>query len=145
MTASLTPVKWNVDDYHRMIDAGILMNRRAELLWGEIVAMAPEGKPHAHLSSNGADYIREQLAGSVKVREEKPITLGNASEPEPDIAISQGLGDVYLEHHPFAENVFWLEEYADASYQSQQTLTEGWVSPVMFLQISLAVNRFIRR
>ena len=115
MIAALTPVKWSVEDYHRMIDAGILTNRRAELLWGEIVAMALEGKPHTHLSSNGADYIRDQLAGSVKVREEKPITLGNASESEPDIAIVQDLGDAYLEHHPFAENVFWLVEYADAS------------------------------
>jgi len=185
MTVSLTPVKWSVDDYHRMIDAGILTNRKAELLWGEIVAMAPEGKPHAHLSSNGADYIREQLAGQAKVREAKPITLADASEPEPDIAVVQDLGDVYLEHHPFAENVFWLVEYADASlkkdleskpllyaeagipeywvvnlkrmelvvftqpengcYQRQQTLTEGRVSPVMFPQVSLAVNRFIRR
>ena len=55
------------------------------------------------------------VAGSVKVRQEKPITLGNASESEPDIAIVQDLGDAYLEHHPFAENVFWLVEYADAS------------------------------
>ncbi|MGP1371527.1 MAG: Uma2 family endonuclease [Almyronema sp.] len=185
MTAALTTVKWTVEDYHRMIDAGILTDVKAELLWGEVVEMAPEGKPHAHLSSNGADYIREQLAGEVKVREAKPITLADDSEPEPDIAVVQDLGDAYLEHHPFAENVFWLVEYADASlkkdleskpllyaevgipeywvvnlrrmelvvftqpengrYQRQKRLIEGQVSPVMFPQISLAVNRFIRR
>jgi len=117
MAAALTTVKWTVDDYHRMIDAGILADVKAELLRGEIVEMAPEGKPHAHLSSTAADYIREQLAGQAKVREAKPITLADDSEPEPDIAVVQDLGDTYLEHHPFAENIFWLVEYADSSLQ----------------------------
>lgn len=115
MGSTLTTVKWSVDDYHRMVEAGILADRKAELLQGEIVEMAPEGKPHAHLSSSAADYIREQLPGQVKVREEKPITLPDDSEPEPDIAIVQNLGDIYLDHHPYPENIFWLVEYADAS------------------------------
>ncbi|PZO42237.1 MAG: hypothetical protein DCF17_09140 [Shackletoniella antarctica] len=185
MVSTLTTVKWSIDDYHRMIEAGILGDRRAELLWGEIVEMAPERKPHAHLSSSAGDYIREKLAGRAKVREEKPITLPDDSEPEPDIAVVQDLGDEYLEHHPYADNVFWLVEYADASlkkdleiksqlyaeagiveywvvnlktmelvvftdpgaggYQRQQTLTEGWVSPVAFGDVNFAVSQFIRR
>jgi Uma2 family endonuclease len=115
MVSALRTIKWSLDDYHRMIDGGILTNRRAELLWGEIVEMAPEGTPHAHLSSRAGDYIREKLLGQAKVREEKPITLPNTSEPEPDIAVVQNLGDEYFEHHPYPENVFWLVEYADAS------------------------------
>jgi len=115
MVSVLKTVKWNLDDYHRMIDGGILTNRQVELLWGEIVEMAPEGTPHAHLSSRAGDYIRSKLAGRAKVREEKPITLPNASEPEPDIAIVQDLGEEYFEHHPYPENIFWLIEYADAS------------------------------
>ena len=107
MTVALTTVKWTVKDYHRMIEAGVLAEYRAELLQGEIVEMAPEGMPHAHLSSSAADYIRARLAGRVKVRD--------ASEPEPDLAIVADLGDVYLEHHPYGENIFWLVEYADAS------------------------------
>jgi Uma2 family endonuclease len=40
------------------------------------------------------------------VREGKPITLPSNSEPEPDIAVVQDLGDRYLEHHPYPENFF---------------------------------------
>jgi len=115
MVAALTTVKWTLDDYHCMIDAGILSDRKAELLWGEVFEIAPEGKPHAHLSSRAGDYSGEQLAGQAKVREEKPITLPNDSEPEPDIAEVQDFGDVYLDHHPYTDNIFWLVEYADAS------------------------------
>ena len=41
-----TLAKWTVDDYHRMIAAGILNNRRVELLAGEIVEMTPETPIH---------------------------------------------------------------------------------------------------
>jgi Uma2 family endonuclease len=130
-----------------MVEAGLLSDRRAELLRGDIVEMAPEGKPHAHLSSTTADYIRELLAGQVKVREEKPVTLPDASEPEPDIAVVQDLGDVYLDHHPYPENIFWLVEYADASLKkdlevksqiyAEAGITEYWV--VNLKQMELVV------
>jgi len=35
--------KWTLQDYHRMIEAGILNDRHVELIKGEIVEMAPEG------------------------------------------------------------------------------------------------------
>jgi hypothetical protein len=34
--------KWSVEDYHRMIAAGSLRDRRVELLAGDIVHMSPE-------------------------------------------------------------------------------------------------------
>jgi len=96
MTLAFVTAKWTLDQYHQMIDAGILAGHHVELLNGEIVEMPPEGELHAHLSSEAADYIRELLRGKVKVREIKPITLPNNSEPEPDIAIVQDLGDTYF-------------------------------------------------
>lgn len=41
-----TLAKWSVDDYHRMILAGILRDRSVELLAGEIVEMTPETLIH---------------------------------------------------------------------------------------------------
>lgn len=37
-----TLAKWSVDDYHCMIQAGILRDRTVDLLAGEIVEMTPE-------------------------------------------------------------------------------------------------------
>ncbi|MGF1497584.1 MAG: Uma2 family endonuclease [Elainellaceae cyanobacterium] len=115
MTSAVVTAKWTIEQYHRMVEAGILDDCRVELLNGEIVEMSPEREPHAHLSSEAADYIRELLRGKAKVREGKPITLPGSSEPEPDIAIVQDLGDIYLEHHPYPENIFWLIEYSNTS------------------------------
>ncbi|MEN8447283.1 MAG: hypothetical protein ABG776_19975, partial [Cyanobacteria bacterium J06555_13] len=43
--------KWTLEDYHRMIESGVLDHRRVELIKGEIVEMAPEGEPHAYFVS----------------------------------------------------------------------------------------------
>lgn len=112
---TITPCRWTIDDYHQMIAAGILADRRVELLDGVIVEMSPEGTPHSYFSDRLANDLRTALVGRAQVREAKPITLLDASEPEPDIAIVEPLDDVYLDHHPYPENVFLLIEYADSS------------------------------
>jgi Uma2 family endonuclease len=109
--------KWTIDEYHRMIAAGILSDRKVELLKGEIVEMSPEGEPHAFSSDEAGEYLARLLGERAKVRHAKPITLPNASEPEPDIAIVQRLGREYREHHPYPENIFWLIEYANSSLE----------------------------
>lgn len=112
---TVTLVKWTVDEYHRMIAAGILDKRRVELLKGEIVEMPPEGEPHAYFSSEAGEYLTRLLGDLAMIRHSKPITLPNNSEPEPDIAIVQRLGREYLEHHPYQNNIFLLIEYSDSS------------------------------
>ena len=112
----LTTAKWKVEDYHRMIAAGILAGRHVELLNGEVVEMAPEGESHAYSSDEAGEYLIYLLSERAKVRQGKPITLPQSnSEPEPDIAIVQRLGRDYREHHPYPENIFWLIEYSDSS------------------------------
>ena len=109
--------KWTLEDYHLMIAAGILRERKVELLKGEIVEMSPEGEPHAYCSDEAGEYLSELLGKRVKIRQAKPITLPNDSEPEPDLAIVQRLGRDYREHHPYVENIFWVIEYSNSSLE----------------------------
>ena len=108
-------VKWSLEDYHRMIEAGILDERHVELLKGEVVEMAPEGEPHAYSSHEAGEYLSALLGRRASVRQAKPITLPNDSEPEPDLAIVQRLGREYRSHHPYPENIFWVVEYSQSS------------------------------
>lgn len=112
----LTTAKWTLEDYHRMVAAGILTGRHVELINGEIVEMAPEGEPHAYSSDEAGEYLIYLLGTRAKVRQAKPITLLQSnSEPEPDIAVVRRLGRDYREHHPYPENIYWLIEYANSS------------------------------
>ncbi|MGP1387733.1 MAG: hypothetical protein ACTS2F_29615 [Thainema sp.] len=70
-----TLIKWSVDDYHQMIAAGILQNRRVELLAGDIVEVSPEGPVHASRIRKVSNYLRSLLSGLALVSEAHPITL----------------------------------------------------------------------
>jgi Uma2 family endonuclease len=115
MTA--TTYRWTLDLYHQAVEAGIFDDQAVELLNGELVAMSPEGLPHAGLGNSSANYIRRLLANRAIVRENHPITIPeSSSEPEPDLAIVEAIEEVYIfEHHPYPENIFWVMEYAHSS------------------------------
>lgn len=109
----ITTYKWTLDRYHQAVEAGVFDDQAVELLDGEIILISPEGIPHAHLSSEGADYLRELLGSRTKIRDGKPITLVNNSEPEPDLCICRPIS--YANHHPYPEDIFWLIEYSNTS------------------------------
>jgi Uma2 family endonuclease len=110
-----TAYKWSIDRYHQVVAMGILDDRSVELLQGEIIVMSPEGESHAYYSTEVADYLRGLLGNRAKIRDAKPITLSNDSEPAPDIAIVKPLGAAYREHHPYADDIFWLIEFANTT------------------------------
>lgn len=118
--AKLQPLsawQWTIDRYHQAVEAGVFEGAPVELLNGELIEMSPEGIPHSSFSDEAAEYLREQLQGLAKVRESKPITLPNHSEPEPDIAIVQLPVEIYRSHHPYVENIYWVIEYSNSSLQ----------------------------
>jgi Uma2 family endonuclease len=112
---TITTAKWTIEEYHRLVETGLLDEKRVELLEGNIVDMAPEGMPHAVYCTEAVEYLRFLLGDRAKVREAHPITLPNHSEPEPDIAIVCAPNSQYLTHHPYPQDIFWLIEYANAT------------------------------
>ena len=113
---TVTATKWSLEDYHRMIEVGIICNRHVELLNGAVIDMPPEGPEHAQLTTDTADYLRSLLQERAIIRDAKPITIvASNSEPEPDLAIVSPNRSLYRQHHPYPENIFWLIEYAFTS------------------------------
>jgi Uma2 family endonuclease len=116
-----TLAKWSIEQYHRMVDAGILQGRAVELLAGEIVEMSPETPIHYATAKQNAKYLESLLANKAEVRFNGPITLSD-SEPEPDVAIVRLPATVYREHHPGAADIFWLIEVAKTSLKTDLEL-----------------------
>lgn len=137
--SSKTLARWSVDDYHHMIEAGILAERHVELLSGEIVEMTPESPFHTVYEEGLANYLRTRLKDRAWIREAHPITLAD-SEPEPDIAVVRLPWFQYSQHHPFSEDIFWLIEISDSTLSkdlnekqriyAQAGILEYWVVDV---------------
>jgi len=71
-----------------MITAGILdEDEHVELLEGVIVAMSPQGGPHARCIQWLTRFLVRTLGDEYAVRVQLPLTLGKRNEPEPDFAV----------------------------------------------------------
>lgn len=104
---------WNVYEYHRMIETGILTSDdQVELLEGQIIQMSPQRPPDAATTQCASDYLRDLLSGRAIVRVQLPITLLPNSEPEPDIAVVRIDSQRYIDHHPAPDEIFLLVEVA---------------------------------
>ncbi len=109
-----TLVKWTIEDYHNMIDAGILAQKKVELMAGKIIEMTPEKPFHRRVTFKIADYFREKLRGKAIIFEAHPITLFD-SEPEPDIIIAKLPLERYDNRHPYPEDIELLIEVSDTT------------------------------
>ncbi len=132
---------WTVDEYHRMIDTGILTpNDQVELLDGRIVQMSPQKPPHAATTQRSCDYLKALLTRQAYVRMQLPITL-STSEPEPDIAVVRIDPNGYADHHPISSEILLIIEVAyttfdydrqeKASVYAKANIADYWILDIM--------------
>jgi Uma2 family endonuclease len=104
-----------VDEYHRLIDTGVLTEEhRVELLEGQLVPKMTRKPPHDVCLDLTAELIRAALLAGWRVRVQSAITLSD-SEPEPDIAVVPGAARSYLQHHPGPKELALLIEVSESS------------------------------
>ena len=98
MTTATTIRRFSRDEYHEMARTGILRpEERVELIHGEILAMTPQGTPHAAFIDFLDAQLQRAFGEQVAVRTQLPLALGETSEPEPDLAVVPGLGHLHDE------------------------------------------------
>jgi Uma2 family endonuclease len=114
--ARLQTRRFDVDDYYRMADAGILHeDDRVELIEGEIVEMVPIGPLH----TGGVDYLTwrfvQGCGDRAIVRVQGPVRLDRYSEPQPDLLLLKPRSDFYRGVHPGPSDVLLIVEVAQTS------------------------------
>ncbi len=109
-----TLTRWTVEDYHRMIESGLLAGRQVELIDGQIIDMAPELPIHRVTYRRGAKYLEGLLGDRAVVFATAPITL-LSGEPQPDICIAAPPESRYDERHPLSEDIYWLIEVSNST------------------------------
>lgn len=97
----LTRHRWNVDEYHRMGEAGILHeDDRVELIDGELIDMAPIGQGHAGVV-NGLNRALVMICGErAVVSVQNPLRLNRLNEPQPDVVVLRPRDDLYQRGTP---------------------------------------------
>ncbi len=114
-TASAWEYRWTRTEYDRLIAAGVFPpDTHAELLYGTVYAMSPQGSRHSVTLRAVEDVLRGVFQEGFDVRTQLPFAEPGGAEPEPDVAVVKGHFTDYAERHP-SEAVL-LVEIAVTSY-----------------------------
>lgn len=116
MTTMLTRRLFAVDEYERMIAAGIFQeDDRLELVEGEILAMRPVGSRHVACVNRLADLLYRSMPPNCMLSTQNPIRLTPLSEPQPDLALLRTHPQFYAQSLPTPGDVLLLIEVAESS------------------------------
>ena len=87
-------------EYYRMGELGFFRGQRVELIEGKIMVLSPQGNLHAGLVDLVGEGLRDLFGPGHRVRAQLPVDLGEATEPEPDLAVFVGSKRQFLAGHP---------------------------------------------
>lgn len=146
--AGLPPLRRiTVDEYHRMIDAGILHSgEKVELLDGYLVQKLTNNPPQVFTFQTTWQGIFALLPDGWEVRLQAPITLAE-SEPEPDVSVARGTRHTYATRHPGPADLGLVVEVADSSLAIDQGIKARlygaagipvyWIADVVHRQVEV--------
>jgi Uma2 family endonuclease len=116
MTTLISPHRFTTEDYHRLIETGILNeDDRVELLNGQINDMMPIGPFHGGCVKWLAEAFQSLSRKRWITSTHDPIDLGEHDEPQPDLALLRPKADFYRNAHPTAPDIFLVIEVSDSS------------------------------
>jgi Uma2 family endonuclease len=116
MSTKVNQHLFTIDEYHKMIDAGVFSeDYRVELINGIIIEMNPIGKKHSGSVNRLNNIFNKRLLDEAIVSVQNPIILNNNTEPIPDIILLRPRNDFYTNSHPKPDDAFLIIEVADTS------------------------------
>lgn len=104
------PKVWTVAQFHYLGDLGLFEGRGAKLIHGQVIEEGPMNPPHAIAGTKTEDLIRDVFGRGWHVRVQKPLVLGQASDPEPDVAVVRGRPGDYTTHPTTADLVIEISD-----------------------------------
>jgi Uma2 family endonuclease len=56
---TLTTYKWSIEEWHELVNSGLLEGKAVELLEGEIIEVSPEGVEHSYTNNSVVKYLKK--------------------------------------------------------------------------------------
>ncbi|MEJ7862214.1 MAG: Uma2 family endonuclease [Pyrinomonadaceae bacterium] len=108
-------LRFTVDDYHKMIELGMLENyEKAEIIEGELIKKMTVGDKHAFVVDNLTRFFIKNVSDDVLVRVQNPVRLTEYNEPQPDITLAD-LRKFDGRRHPRPQEVILIIEVSDST------------------------------
>ena len=130
-----TTRRWLRVEYERLVDLGMFVGERLELLDGVLLVREPQGSPHAAIVAKVGQVLAVAFGDRWHPRLHSPLALGEHSEPEPDVAVVVGAPLDYVAGHPttaalvveVADSSLRLDRRFKAAVYAQAGVREYWI------------------
>jgi Uma2 family endonuclease len=127
--------RWRRAEYDRLVELGMFIGERLELLDGLLVVGEPQGSSHAATVVHIGQVLTSTFGAGWHARLQAPLALDDDSEPEPDVAIVVGAARDYFAAHPstaalvveVAESSLRLARRFKAELYARAGLPEYWI------------------
>jgi Uma2 family endonuclease len=112
--------RFSVDEYERMVAAGVLDDPRVELINGFLVRKMGKNPPHVLATKRLIQLLEPIVPPGWHITKEDPVRIPALDEPEPDLAIVAGAPEDYRLHHPGPGDIALLVEVSETSLDRDQ-------------------------
>ena len=134
-----TVKRWTRAEYERLVDLGAFERESIELIDGQLLVAEPQGASHASTVGAIDEALRAVLPRGWIVRTQAPISLDDASEPEPDPAVVQGRHADYRHAHParpalvveVAESSLAFDRRQKGSFYARARIEDYWIANLL--------------
>jgi Uma2 family endonuclease len=115
--------RWRRAEYERLVELGVFVGERLELLDGLLVVQEPQHSPHAAMTGHIGQVLASAFGAGWHTRLHSPLALDDESEPEPDVAIVAGSHLDHVDAHPATAAL--VVEVAESSLRLDRRLKNG--------------------
>jgi len=105
-------MKWTREQYYKLSELGYFEGKRVQLIFGEIIEMGNQNRPHALAIGLVLDVLQVVFAGVGFLEVQTPQPTDD-SDPEPDVRVVAGKRRDYPDDHP--RSALLVVEVADTS------------------------------
>jgi Uma2 family endonuclease len=110
---------WTREEYYKMAELGLFNGQRVELIEGRILVMAAMNALHRRGVTKADRVLQRIFTKGFHVSPQCPLSIGDSSDPEPDVAVVEGSEDDYIKTHP--TTAILIVEVEDSSLDYDQT------------------------
>lgn len=137
--------RWTREEYYALGETGIFDGQRIELIEGEIFEMAPQNSPHAEAVTLIAEALRHVFGLGYRIRTQVPLSLGTDSDPEPDIAVVEGIPHGFRDAHPttallvveVSDSTLGFDQGRKAAVYAAAGIADYWILNLKARQLEL--------
>jgi Uma2 family endonuclease len=123
--ASYPPFRMSIDQYEKLVGAGVFTKRdKLQLINGILVSKVTKNPPHSVADQLCRKALERVIPRGWHLRSDSPVRLPPDGEPEPDQCVVRGAERDYCLRHPGPQDVGLLVEIADSSLAADRQMAE---------------------